>query len=100
MNLLATAAKIKPILLNNDKARDCDLTLIAEVWEQEISSMKQPIKTAEDFLFCLKNGAFEHPESIRRTRQKLQEKNQELRGFKYAERHHLEGYINDQLTFF
>ena len=54
-----------------------------KVWStQDKRTMKKDF-TFWDFAVSFKSGIYAKPESIRRTRQKLQEENPDLRGKKY-----------------
>lgn len=98
MNLLRTAFKIIPILTENLESRDCDLILITETWKKELGDIST--MSALDLINSIVSKLVEHPESIRRTRQKIQQKNEKFRGQKYESRHGMESSICDQLTFF
>lgn len=98
MNFLKTAWKVRPILEKLPETRDCDRKLICEVWRREISNFEPERECC--ILSCLEKGDLEHPETIRRTRQKLQEVNPALRGKKWEFRHNMEADVVQQLTFF
>lgn len=70
-------------LHNYPELRDNDYRLIANIWKEEVNYNDM---SAEDFLRAFSKGKLSHPESIRRIRQKLQEKDIYLRGKKYEER--------------
>lgn len=98
MDLIKTGHKVRHILECDEKARDCDLRLACLIWLSEAA--QQNITQLEGFFEALQAKRLEHFESIRRVRQKLQEKHQHLRGKLYEQRHGQEGHINEQLTFF
>jgi hypothetical protein len=77
--------KIASILLNHPKAMDDDNLLQALVWKGEMTG--NPNISAMDFLRLYAAGSFTSPETIRRSRQKLQEEKEHLRGHKYKVRH-------------
>lgn len=79
------------LLRENQDYRDCDFKLIARIWfdqagadEKGKSVLRQ--STAYDFLIAFREKQYISPESIRRCRQKLQEKHEELRGLSYKSR--------------
>lgn len=82
--------KIIENLLSTQKPyRDDDRRLTATVWAQVLRkqmSLNVKAMSAYDFLQLYAQGELPHAESIRRTRQKLQEKHPNLRGQRYEER--------------
>jgi hypothetical protein len=94
-NLQAVACKVYAILTENLSARDDDKLLLVEIWSKESKSLDM-----NGFFKELVEGNLSHPESIRRMRQKIQEKHPNLRGEKWDVRHNMEGAICQQLTFF
>lgn len=86
--------KVIDILLTHEKARDDDRFLISEYWKFEMQN------NTEGLIQSLCEGKITHPESIRRTRQKLQEKYEHLRGSKWNIRHKMAAAVSNQLTFF
>jgi hypothetical protein len=86
--------KIEQLMLNYPKAMDDDNFLQALVWKGELGA--NPNMSAMDFLRMYAAGAFTAPETIRRSRQKLQEEKEYLRGQKYKVRHeHQEKWKKD-----
>tara|TARA_R110001592_G_scaffold12212_7_gene58746 strand:- start:3114 stop:3494 length:381 start_codon:yes stop_codon:yes gene_type:complete len=87
--------KVEEILRECPDARDDDNDLIATYWRQELmvikhEEVKNSVLTQREidlFYFIVRNGMLSNPESIRRSRQKLQQVNPKLRGEKYNERH-------------
>ena len=71
------------LLTNTPQLRDDDNKLIATLWSDEMNS---DIRSANDFLVAFHSGRFTKTETIRRTRQRLQELNPYLRGSKYKSR--------------
>ena len=65
--------------------RDNDSRLLANVWSKEVKALG--IQSAEFLLKALADGKLTNPESIRRSRQQLQEQHPELRGELYKEKH-------------
>jgi hypothetical protein len=79
---------ISHLLHTQSRLRDDDRRLTATVWAQVIKKIGiNPRKmTGLEFLTLYAEGEMPHAESIRRTRQKLQEKHPNLRGQRYEER--------------
>jgi hypothetical protein len=94
-DLQAVACKVYSILIELPECRDDDNKLLLAIWAKESESL-----TTIDFFRDLLDGKVSHFESIRRMRQKLQEKHSSLRGEKWDVRHQMEGAMCDQLTFF
>lgn len=94
-DLQQAACKVFSILTDIPATRDCDRLLLVEIWSRESQA-----KDVAGFMNELLEGSLSHPESIRRMRQKIQEKHQSLRGDKYDARHGMEANICQQLTFF
>lgn len=74
--------KIKAFFKIEPDLKDNDLRLVTNVWATEM----HPDKTLREFLKAMVKGLVSHPETIRRTRQRLQEKYPELRGNRYNQR--------------
>lgn len=77
--------RVKSILEVNKDTRDCDRLLISIIWSED----SRYIEDKKDFLDMLINGELTSPETIRRCRQRLQEENETLRGYKYKLRKQL-----------
>lgn len=77
---------VRRILMNHPETRDDDNLLYLKVWAEQNPALRYPNTSfygfAEDFLA----ERYADTESIRRTRQKLQEQHPELRGRKYRAR--------------
>jgi len=86
--------RVMGILIDFPETKDNDRLLFRIFWSRESNA-----KTQEEFLENLLNGKLTHPESIRRTRQRLQEKHPNLRGESWIIRHNMEAVICEQLTF-
>lgn len=80
--LIKVRDRVEKLLRENPHLRDDDFKLIANVWHAE----SKGVETKADFLWAFSRGKFSHPESIRRSRAKLQELNPELRGTSYRGR--------------
>jgi len=76
-------ALITSLLTNYEHLRDNDSKLIANVYYKQLNDKSI---TAKDFLLLMSDGLLVNPESVRRCRQLIQEKNPELRGEKYNKR--------------
>lgn len=94
-DLQQVAVKVFSLLTDNKACRDDDRLLLIEIWGRE-SQAKDKVGFFKEML----EGSISHPESIRRMRQKIQEKHPALRGDKYDARHGMEANFCQQLTFF
>lgn len=96
-------AAVRAFLVAHKALRDDDLRLLSNVWAKWLISRGFDLDkmTVRDFFKYLSSGKLPHPESVRRTRQKLQETTPELRGEKYTERKtKLESQVRDQVRAF
>ncbi len=80
--------EVKRLLEKFPHLRNSDNKLIATIWQKEIGkdenqNLKSKQTTAFCFLEAFANGQHTSPESIRRARQLVQEKNIDLRGTSY-----------------
>lgn len=98
MKLNKNKDKIYKLLVNNGHLRDSDLKLIACIWYSEVPNIND--LTAYEFLQKFSNGELSNPESIRRSRQKLQETIPALRGAKYFKRQQNQIEVKQQLNNF
>jgi len=73
--------RVRQLLIKHPKTRDNDNLLISLIWIDE----DVPLNTT-DFLVKYSMGDYSSAESIRRSRQKLQEAEESLRGETYHER--------------
>lgn len=96
MDFISSYLKIKPtvanVLLNKPDTRDDDILLILTIWDLQAN-----IESYEQFKTMLKNGQLAIPETIRRSRAKLQEDNVELRGKNYEKRKEIEELMSKQI---
>tara|TARA_R100001463_G_C3364383_1_gene203458 strand:+ start:75 stop:383 length:309 start_codon:yes stop_codon:yes gene_type:complete len=83
-------------LVYSPEARDDDNYLIAEIWKEEIGVGIHEMD-AHDVLCMLAMDRLTSPESIRRTRQKIQQENPNLRGEKYKARHKEQEQVKQEL---
>lgn len=86
--------KVRELLAKYPQLRDDDNSLMASFWRTELLDDGYFLS---DFLEAYSDGRLTNSESIRRVRQSLQEKNPELRGKKYAERHAHQEVIKNEL---
>jgi hypothetical protein len=73
---------MKKILEQFPEYRDNDLALIADIWANDLKKLGYAIDL-QTFFNMLELGRLTNPETIRRTRQKFQQRYPELRGLKY-----------------
>lgn len=83
--------KVIHLLTTVPHLRDSDNKLIATIWNEEIGKNDHKLNksneiTAFDFLKAFAEGQHSNPESIRRSRQLIQEQNIHLRGKSYTAR--------------
>lgn len=88
-------SKVYSHLVEDPQTRDDDRLLLSQIWDKESKA-----STKEEFLSELREGKITHFESIRRSRQRIQQRNDRLRGDKWESRHNMEGAVCEQLTFF
>jgi len=82
-----TLLKVKQMLTEYPELRDSDLKLITEIWESEVKRRYgDNAKIFHPFFALLRNGELTSPETIRRSRCRLQEENEALRGERYNQR--------------
>jgi hypothetical protein len=79
---------IREVLTRRPELRDSDSLLIAHIWYKEATESGINLETTSAFQFLkhLQAEKFTSTESIRRSRQKVQEQHAETRGQKYLER--------------
>jgi hypothetical protein len=77
--------EIKQRLENSTKMRDDDALLMADIWRQELAELGA--KSVFDVLNAIAGRMVTSPESIRRSRQKVQQDYPNLRGTVYNQRH-------------
>lgn len=81
MTMIQIASKVFNEMVENPLCRDDDRFLISAIWKQEMRDYPN-----EDTLDAFQDGKLSLPETIRRARQKLQEKFPMLRGNSYRKR--------------
>lgn len=77
--------EVKERLENSTKMRDDDALLMADIWREELTQLGA--KTLYDVLNAIAGRMVTSPESIRRSRQKVQQDYPNLRGTVYNQRH-------------
>lgn len=91
--------KIKPtvvnILQNNPATKDDDILLLFVFWEREVGGS---FYSYEQFKSFLMQGKLAIPDTITRTRRKLQADHPELRGELYELRKKAEGLVTSQMA--
>ncbi len=87
------------LLTNKEHLRDNDQALIANIWWRELVTQGKDKSTAFEMLKVFSEGKLSNPESIRRSRQKIQEEQPELRGTSYRARHREQDNVKEQLGY-
>tara|TARA_R110002072_G_scaffold98414_1_gene216478 strand:- start:740 stop:1045 length:306 start_codon:yes stop_codon:yes gene_type:complete len=77
---------MKKLLTSYPSSKDSDYDLISRVWYYELLDMNIPKEEAAKFCRIIQSGSLSLPEGLTRCRRKLQEKDEEYRGFKYNAR--------------
>jgi len=77
--------EVKKRLENSTKMRDDDALLMADIWRQQLAELGA--KSVYDVLNAIAGRMVTSPESIRRSRQKVQQDYPNLRGTVYNQRH-------------
>ena len=89
---------ITKLLTEQPYIRDWDQSIIAEVWRKDLE--KHYILgelSAIDLLCIISGNSLTNPESIRRTRQKIQQHNPNLRGEYYNDRSKQQAHVRKEL---
>lgn len=90
---------VKKILEKHPEARDNDRLLMLKVWCEQNKNLRYSEFTFYRFALQFKEGTYADPESIRRSRQKLQEKYANLRGKNYSRRQDLDKEIQTEIRY-
>lgn len=77
--------KVEDILTFNPDSRDSDRWLSILIWKEQIRELQ--VDSLDAFFHLYKSKALYSEESIGRSRRLIQERNENLRGLKYNERH-------------
>ncbi len=91
-------AKVKELLEALPHLRESDEKLIANIWFSQIGKEKIKTMSANDLLLEFSNGNLKSPESIRRSRCKVQEQNEHLRGSNYKARQKEEEEVRNEIN--
>jgi hypothetical protein len=83
-------------LTANKESRDDDMLLISVIWASEIDCNNL---SAHQLLKHIASGDLSHPESIMRSRRKVQEVHANLRGTNYEARHNNQKKIKTELGY-
>ena len=86
--------RIENLLIKYPHLRDSDERLIANIWFQDLTILRS---NKVDALQAYAEGKLTKAESIRRSRQKIQQHNIGLRGSNYKGRHAAQPDLVDQL---
>ena len=78
--------RIKGYLEQYPLLQDSDMHLIATVWWNELKGKGCHPEQYQEFFTMLRRKELTHPESIMRSRRKVQEEHEHLRGDNYKER--------------
>lgn len=91
--------EIHQLLKDYPKLRDSDLSLVAQVWNDEMWYAGHDVNRmrATEFIDRVFLGEVTPPETITRIRRKLQQENPELRGEKYKKRHAAQEDVKEEL---
>jgi len=68
--------------------RDSDMKLLAYMWAEAVGYERIKKVTCHELFDMMNNGILPSPETIRRARQRLQQKNPNLRGKNYGSKKH------------
>jgi hypothetical protein len=83
--------RVETLLEKHPRLRDSDEKLIANIWAQDIKTKNTGTSidsmSGKEVLSMFANKALTNSETIRRTRQKVQEKNEKMRGSTWKMRH-------------
>jgi hypothetical protein len=97
MKNLLIINEVKYRLEHNTKMRDDDALLIADIWREQLAQLGA--KSVYDVLNAIAGRMVHSPESIRRSRQKVQRDNPNLRGVFYFKRHEKELEVLKELEY-
>ena len=89
--------KVEFVLRKYPETKDNDQMLVSLVWMYHLGRDRTKDLSAWELLTMLSRKELPNFESIRRSRQKLQELNAELRGETYKDRHKYEVEVKDEI---
>ena len=90
---------VKDLLSRFPETRDNDYLLILKVWSTQNNHLRNRTYTFYGFALDFLDGNYAHPESIRRSRQKIQELNPSLRGVGWYKRKELKKEVQRSIKF-
>jgi len=90
---------VKDILIQHPDTRDNDRLLMLKVWSYQNSYLRNRTFTFYSFALDFIDGIYADPESIRRSRQMIQEKIPHLRGSGYQQRKELKKTVQSEIKF-
>lgn len=90
---------VKKILMQYPDTRDSDRLLILKVWSHQNNHLRNRTYTFYSFALDFLNGHYADTESIRRSRQKIQELNPGLRGKGYLKRKDIQRTVQSEIKF-
>jgi len=97
MKILKISYTVKDLLRRFPDTRDSDELLILKVWAEQNPKLRGKEFSFIDFSYLFMKRKFASTESIRRSRQKIQEEFKEFRGNNYKERHNHQEDVKNQL---
>ena len=95
---MKTKDKVEFLLETLPYLRDDDNKLLLKVWAFQNPKLRDKDFYFIDFAMDLMKDKYANSESVRRSRQKLQEQNEELRGFKYKSRSKAQVQVRDNIN--
>ena len=90
---------VKDIMIKHPDTRDSDYLLILKVWSHQNNHLRTRTYTFYSFALDFLDGKYAHPESIRRTRQKIQELHPYLRGSGHDRRQEIKRTVQSKIKF-
>jgi len=96
MDLLNVKDCVTQLLIKSERCRNSDARLTAAIWKHYLKKDLEKMQ-AIDLLQLLADNKLPNSESIRRVRQRLQEKNIALRGIHYKVRKSEEEKVKEQI---
>lgn len=97
MNLLVVKDVVEKLLREQPETRDNDNLLILKVWAEQNPKLREGDSSFWGFAKDFIDGKYAPAESIRRSRQKLQELNVELQGKSYKKRQKEQDKVKEDL---
>lgn len=86
LNIRSTKKRVESLLIAHERLRDSDRKLIATIWHNDAGLDQGEAMSAFEFLKKYAAGSLTSAETIRRSRQQIQEENAGLRGKSYKAR--------------